>query len=229
MADELRHARGERTSFSPLYRDDHFPRRETQRAIKTFRDVRHSVANTTDFIFRKRSLDSSSDENVLETTRFLRWEKGWSPPLYIYIYIYKLAFIERNTSQCGIPSLKCLKGIVEKRGMHRLHSSLGYWYRKRSMRYAFLWSFKLDTWCRRVLRGDEWNGTENDDAWIFLIVRLIVIISFLWARTILRNFPWQETWISINNVQPRGNLGRNENRTPFLHYVLLHVSASGLI
>lgn len=89
MADELRHARGERTSFLPLYRDDHFPRRETQRAIKTFRDVRHSVANTTDFIFRKRSLDSSSDENVLETTRFLRWEKrkGWSPPLYIYIYI----------------------------------------------------------------------------------------------------------------------------------------------
>lgn len=113
MADELRHARA--NQFSPLYRDDHSPRRETQRAIKTFRDVRHSVANTTDFIFRKRSLDSSSDENALETTRFLR-QNGVLPPLSLYIYINWLAFIERNTSQYGIPSLKCLKGIVEKRG-----------------------------------------------------------------------------------------------------------------
>lgn len=84
MADELRHARA--NQFSPLYRDDHSPRRETQRAIKTFRDVRHSVANTTDFIFRKRSLDSSSDENALETTRFLR-QNGVLPPLSLYIYI----------------------------------------------------------------------------------------------------------------------------------------------
>lgn len=80
MADELRHAR---VNEPVLYRDDHFPRRETQRAIKTFRDVRHSVANTTDFIFRKRSLDSSSDENALETTRFLRWEERKGGPLYI--------------------------------------------------------------------------------------------------------------------------------------------------
>lgn len=150
MADELRHAR---VNEPVLYHDDHFPRRETQRAIKTFRDVRHSVANTTDFIFRKRSLDSSSDENALETTRFLRWEERKGGPLYINW----LAFIERNTSQCGIPSLKCLKGIVEKRErMHRLHSSLGYWYRKRSMQYAFLWSFKLDTWCWRTgIKGNE--------------------------------------------------------------------------